>query len=103
VFFIDEIHRLNKSIEEMLYSAMEDQKLDIVLGKGPSARTLKLELNPFTVIGATTRIGMLSAPLRDRFGVLLHLDYYEYEELRDLILQKAEVLGLLLIKMLLLK
>jgi len=98
VFFIDEIHRLNKSIEEMLYSAMEDQKLDIVLGKGPSARTLKLELNPFTVIGATTRIGMLSAPLRDRFGVLLHLDYYEYEELRDLILQKAEVLRIVIDK-----
>jgi len=96
VFFIDEIHRLNKSIEEMLYSAMEDQKLDIVLGKGPSARTLKLELNPFTVIGATTRIGMLSAPLRDRFGVLLHLDYYEHEELRDLILQKAEVLKIVI-------
>jgi Holliday junction DNA helicase RuvB len=96
VFFIDEIHRLNKAIEEMLYSAMEDQKLDIVLGKGPSARTLKLELNPFTVIGATTRIGMLSAPLRDRFGVLLHLDYYEHEELRDLILQKAAVLNIVI-------
>lgn len=92
VFFIDEIHRLNKSIEEMLYSAMEDQKIDIVIGKGPSARTLKLDLNPFTVIGATTRVGLISAPLRDRFGVLMHLDYYDYEELRDLILQKSKAL-----------
>lgn len=92
VFFIDEIHRLNKSIEEMLYSAMEDHKLDIVIGKGPSARTLKLDLNPFTVIGATTRVGLLSSPLRDRFGILMHLDYYDYDDIRDLILQKAKAL-----------
>ncbi len=96
VFFIDEIHRLNKSIEEMLYSAMEDQKIDIVIGKGPSARTLKLDLNPFTVIGATTRVGLISAPLRDRFGVLMHLDYYDYEELRDLILQKSKALEIVI-------
>lgn len=94
IFFIDEIHRLNKSIEEMLYSAMEDQKIDIIIGKGPSARTLKLDLNPFTVIGATTRVGLLSAPLRDRFGVLIHLDYYSYDELRDLILQKSNNLSI---------
>lgn len=92
IFFIDEIHRLNKSIEEMLYSAMEDRKIDIVIGKGPSARTLKLDLNPFTVIGATTRVGMLSSPFRDRFGVDMYLDYYSHEDLRELIIQKAEIL-----------
>lgn len=92
VFFIDEIHRLNKSIEEMLYSAMEDRRVDIIIGKGPSARTLKLELNPFTVIGATTRVGMLSAPFRDRFGVDMYLDYYSYDELQQLIEQKAGIL-----------
>lgn len=94
VFFIDEIHRLNKSIEEMLYSAMEDRKIDIIIGKGPSARTLKLDLNPFTVIGATTRVGMLSSPFRDRFGVDMYLDYYSYEELHDLIMQKAKILNI---------
>jgi holliday junction DNA helicase RuvB len=94
VFFIDEIHRLNKSIEEMLYSAMEDRKIDIIIGKGPSARTLKLDLNPFTVIGATTRVGMLSSPFRDRFGVDIYLDYYSYEELHDLIMQKAKILDI---------
>lgn len=92
IFFIDEVHRLNKSIEELLYSAMEDRKIDIVIGKGPSARTLKLELNNFTVIGATTRVGMLSSPFRDRFGVDLYLDFYSYEELKELILQKAKIL-----------
>jgi len=92
IFFIDEVHRLNKSIEELLYSAMEDRKIDIIIGKGPSARTLKLELNNFTVIGATTRVGMLSSPFRDRFGVDLYLDFYSYEELKELILQKAKIL-----------
>jgi len=75
IFFIDEVHRLNKAIEELLYSAMEDRKIDIVIGKGPSARTLKLDLNSFTVIGATTRVGMLSSPFRDRFGVDLYQDF----------------------------
>jgi Holliday junction DNA helicase RuvB len=92
IFFIDEVHRLNKSIEELLYSAMEDRKIDIVIGKGPSARTLKLDLNSFTVIGATTRVGMLSSPFRDRFGVDLYLDFYSYDELQELILQKAKIL-----------
>jgi Holliday junction DNA helicase RuvB len=93
ILFIDEIHRLNKSIEEMLYSAMEDRNIDIIIGKGPSAKSIKLELNPFTIIGATTRIGLLSAPLRDRFGIDLHLDYYPYEELKLLVSQKANILG----------
>lgn len=92
IFFIDEVHRLNKSIEELLYSAMEDRKIDIIIGKGPSARTLKLELNNFTVIGATTRVGLLSSPFRDRFGVDLYLDFYSYDELKELILQKAKIL-----------
>ncbi len=94
IMFIDEIHRLNKSIEEMLYSAMEDRTIDIVIGKGPSARTLKLDLNPFTVIGATTRVGMLSSPFRDRFGVDMYLDYYSYDELQELITQKAKILNI---------
>ena len=94
IFFIDEIHRLNKSIEEMLYSAMEDRKIDIIIGKGPSARTLKLDLNPFTVIGATTRVGMLSSPFRDRFGVDMYLDYYSYDELQELISQKSKLLNI---------
>ena len=93
IFFIDEVHRLNKAIEELLYSAMEDRKIDIVIGKGPSARTLKLDLNSFTVIGATTRVGMLSSPFRDRFGVDLYLDFYSYEELQELIMQKAQILN----------
>lgn len=93
ILFIDEIHRLNKSIEEMLYSAMEDRNLDIIIGKGPSARSIKLELNPFTIIGATTRIGLLSSPLRDRFGIDLHLDYYSFEELEELVKQKARILN----------
>jgi len=94
ILFIDEIHRLNKSIEEMLYSAMEDRNLDIIIGKGPSARSIKLELNPFTIIGATTRIGLLSSPLRDRFGVDMHLDYYPFEEIRELVNQKAKILDI---------
>lgn len=92
ILFIDEIHRLNRSLEEILYSAMEDSSIDIVIGKGPSARTLKLDLNRFSLIGATTRVGMLSSPLRDRFGVDLHLDYYEYKDLTELIIQKARLL-----------
>ncbi len=92
ILFIDEIHRLNRSLEEILYSAMEDNSIDIVIGKGPSARTLKLDLNRFSLIGATTRVGMLSSPLRDRFGVDLHLDYYEYPDLTELVMQKARLL-----------
>jgi len=98
VLFIDEIHRLNKTIEEMLYSAMEDRNLDIIIGKGPSAKSIKIELNPFTIIGATTRIGLLSSPLRDRFGIDLHLDYYPYDELLELVLQKARILKVVIPK-----
>ncbi|MCA9379572.1 Holliday junction branch migration DNA helicase RuvB [Candidatus Dojkabacteria bacterium] len=96
ILFIDEIHRLNRSLEEILYSAMEDSTIDIVIGKGPSARTLKLELNKFSLIGATTRVGMLSSPLRDRFGVDMHLDYYGYEDLALLIRQKAKMLDIVI-------
>ncbi len=93
ILFIDEIHRLRKPIEEVLYSAMEDNKVDIIIGKGPSARTLTLDLPDISIIGATTRVGMLSSPLRDRFGLDLRLDYYNYEELTLLVLQKAAMLG----------
>lgn len=91
VLFIDEIHRLNRSIEEVLYPAMEDFCLDIVVGKGPSARSVRLDLPPFTLVGATTRAGALSAPLRDRFGVLLRLDYYDEEALTSIVLRSAEL------------
>ncbi|WP_019414056.1 Holliday junction branch migration DNA helicase RuvB [Paenisporosarcina sp. TG20] len=89
VLFIDEIHRLNRSIEEVLYPAMEDFCLDIVVGKGPSARSVRLDLPPFTLIGATTRAGALSAPLRDRFGVLLRLDYYDIQALTEIVSRSA--------------
>ena len=89
VLFIDEIHRLNRSIEEVLYPAMEDFCLDIVVGKGPSARSVRLDLPPFTLIGATTRAGALSAPLRDRFGVLLRLDYYDNDALTEIVTRSA--------------
>lgn len=91
VLFIDEIHRLNRSIEEVLYPAMEDFCLDIVVGKGPAARSVRLDLPPFTLIGATTRAGALSAPLRDRFGVLLRLDYYDEEALTSIVVRSAEL------------
>jgi Holliday junction DNA helicase RuvB len=93
ILFIDEIHRLNKSIEEMLYPAMEDYSLDIIVGAGPSAKTLRLELQKFTIIGATTRIGLISSPLRDRFGVIFRLDFYSTEELEGIITRSAYVLG----------
>lgn len=93
ILFIDEIHRLNRAVEEMLYSAMEDKNIDIIIGKGPAARTLKLELNDITIIGATTRVGMLTSPLRDRFGLDLRLDFYSPAELKLLISQKAEILN----------
>ena len=91
VLFIDEIHRLNRSIEEVLYPAMEDFSLDIVVGKGPSARSVRLDLPPFTLIGATTRAGALSAPLRDRFGVLLRLEFYDEEALTSIVVRSAEL------------
>jgi Holliday junction DNA helicase, RuvB subunit len=93
VLFIDEIHRLNRAVEEVLYPAMEDFAVDIVIGRGPSARTLRLELPPFTLIGATTRAGLLTSPLRDRFGVLFRLEYYSQDELTLIVKRSAEVLG----------
>ena len=93
VLFIDEIHRLNRSVEEILYPAMEDFALDIVMGKGPGARSYRLDLPPFTLVGATTRAGLLSAPLRDRFGVMHHLEFYTHEELKTIIIRSAQVLG----------
>lgn len=92
VLFIDEIHRLNKVVEEVLYPAMEDFGLDIVIGKGPSARSIRLDLPKFTLIGATTRIGLLTAPLRDRFGMISRLEFYSNQELKKIILAAAEVL-----------
>lgn len=94
VIFIDEIHRLNRSVEEVLYSAMEDFALDIVIGKGPSARSIRLDLSKFTLIGATTRAGSLSAPLRDRFGVLSKFEMYTAEELSEIIRRSAAILGI---------
>lgn len=91
VLFIDEIHRLNRAIEEVLYPAMEDFCLDIVVGKGPSARSIRLDLPPFTLIGATTRAGALSAPLRDRFGVPLRLEYYDVDPLTEIVVRSATV------------
>ncbi|MCY7999771.1 Holliday junction branch migration DNA helicase RuvB [Bacillus haynesii] len=91
VLFIDEIHRLHRSIEEVLYPAMEDFCLDIVIGKGPSARSVRLDLPPFTLVGATTRVGLLSAPLRDRFGVLSRLEYYTRDELSEIVIRTAEL------------
>lgn len=93
VLFIDEIHRLHRSIEEVLYPAMEDFCLDIVIGKGPSARSVRLDLPPFTLVGATTRVGLLTAPLRDRFGVLSRLEYYTQDELSDIVERTAELFG----------
>ena len=90
--FIDEIHRLNKLVEEMLYSAMEDFALDIVLGKGPSAKTVRLNLQKFTLVGATTRIGLISGPMRDRFGYVQQLDFYEDKDLKEIIERTSEVL-----------
>ena len=94
VLFIDEIHRLSRSVEEILYSAMEDYALDIIIGKGPSARSIRIDVPKFTLVGATTRAGALAAPLRDRFGILLRLEYYTPEEL-DIIVQRAsEILAI---------
>ena len=93
VLFIDEIHRINRSVEEVLYSAMEDFCLDIIIGKGPSARSIRLDLPKFTLIGATTRAGMLTNPLRDRFGVICKLDYYTVDELAKIVARSSEILG----------
>lgn len=94
VLFIDEIHRLNRSVEEVLYPAMEDNALDIIIGKGPSARSIRLDLPKFTLVGATTRAGQLSAPLRDRFGVILRLELYSPEELAQIVTRSAGILGI---------
>ena len=94
VLFIDEIHRMNRSVEEVLYSAMEDFALDIIIGKGPSARSIRLDLSKFTLIGATTRAGSLSAPLRDRFGVLSKFEMYTVEELSEIIMRSAGILNI---------
>ena len=93
VFFIDEIHRLNSIVEEYLYSAMEDFTIDIIIDKGPSARSVQLNIDPFTLIGATTRLGNLTSPLRDRFGVVLRVDYYNSEDLFHIINRSASILG----------
>jgi Holliday junction DNA helicase RuvB len=93
ILFIDEIHRLNRTVEEVLYSAMEDFKLDIMLGKGPSARSLRLDLPKFTIIGATTRTGSLAAPLRDRFGMIHRLDFYSPDEIQQIIMRAAQILN----------
>ncbi|MEI6755687.1 MAG: Holliday junction branch migration DNA helicase RuvB [bacterium] len=93
VLFIDEIHRLNRTVEEVLYSAMEDYKLDIMLGKGPSAKSLRLDLPQFTIIGATTRTGSLAAPLRDRFGMIHRLEYYKPGEIEKIITRAADILN----------
>lgn len=93
VLFIDEIHRLSRVVEEYLYSAMEDYRIDIMIDKGPGARSVQLNLNPFTLVGATTRSGLLTAPLRARFGINAHLEYYDHEVLRRIVLRSASLLG----------
>ena len=93
VLFIDEIHRLNPVVEEYLYSAMEDYRIDIMIDKGPSARSIQIDLNPFTLVGATTRSGMLTAPLRARFGINLHLEYYDPDTLTKIIKRSASIMG----------
>jgi len=92
--FIDEIHRLNKTIEEVLYPALEDYSLDIIIGKGPAARTIRMPLSKFTLIGATTKIGLISAPLRDRFGHTFHLDFYEHGDIETILLRNAKILNM---------
>ena len=93
VLFVDEIHRLSRQVEEVLYPAMEDYEIDIMIGKGATARSIRLELPRFTLVGATTRAGLLSAPLRDRFGVVNHLEFYTHDELKKIIVRSAAVLG----------
>lgn len=91
VLFVDEIHRLNRSVEEILYPAMEDYKLDIIIGKGPSAKSIRIDIAPFTIIGATTRIGLVAPPLRDRFGVNIRLDYYDKKSIVKIIRRSADI------------
>lgn len=93
ILFIDEIHRLSRSVEEVLYPAMEDFALDIIIGKGPSARSIRLDLQPFTLIGATTRAGQLTSPLRDRFGMVMRLEMYTVEQLTEIVMRSSKVLG----------
>ncbi|OLD17693.1 MAG: Holliday junction DNA helicase RuvB, partial [Acidobacteriales bacterium 13_1_40CM_3_55_5] len=93
VLFIDEVHRLQPALEEILYSALEDYKLDIIIGQGPAARTHTMDVKPFTFIGATTRAGLLSSPLRSRFGIVLRLEFYSSEELRVIVERSADILG----------
>jgi holliday junction DNA helicase RuvB len=93
ILFIDEIHRLNRTIEEILYPAMEDYALDIIIGKGPSARTLRIDLPRFTIIGATTKASLLSAPLRDRFGITYHLNFYEPHDIEEIIIRSSRILN----------
>ncbi len=93
ILFIDEIHRMSKSVEEILYPAMEDYALDIIIGKGPAAKSIRIDLPKFTLIGATTRAGLLSAPLRDRFGVISRLELYEVDELKEIVTRSAGILG----------
>jgi holliday junction DNA helicase RuvB len=93
VLFIDEIHRLNPAVEEVLYPALEDFELDLVIGEGPAARTMRIELQPFTLVGATTRLGLLTTPLRDRFGIPTRLQFYEIGELHEIVTRGARLLG----------
>ncbi len=94
ILFVDEIHRLNRVVEEILYPALEDFKIDIIIGQGPAARSISLELPPFTLIGATTRIGLLSSPLRDRFGIVTRLEFYQETELAEIICRSARILNI---------
>lgn len=96
VLFIDEIHRLNPAVEEILYPAMEDRKLDLIIGEGPAARSVQIDLPPFTLVGATTRSGLLTNPLRDRFGIPLRLDFYTHDELSSIVARAAKIMGMTL-------
>jgi Holliday junction DNA helicase RuvB len=96
VLFIDEIHRLSPAVEEILYPAMEDYQLDLMIGEGPAARSIKLDLPPFTLVGATTRAGLLTSPLRDRFGIVQRLEFYTIEELASIVVRSASVLGIMM-------
>ena len=96
ILFIDEIHRINRTVEEILYPAMEDFALDLIIGKGPSARSVRIDLSKFTLIGATTRAGLLSSPLRDRFGVMLNLDLYDIDSLKQIITRSASILNVVI-------
>lgn len=96
VLFIDEIHRLNATVEEILYPAMEDYQIDIIIGEGPSARSIKLDLPPFTLVGATTRAGLLTSPLRDRFGIVQRLEFYNSEDLAEIVMRSASILNIVI-------